>query len=179
MKDAILTYFEGEKGGGLAAAAMGLFSLVAAGALSTRFATPGGAELRPFTIALGVLGLLELAIGVGLYAKTGPQVAALLERLETEPAAFYASEGARMAKVQKAFVTLEIVWCVLISAGAIVAVTQKLRPLPSGIAIAVVLTAAFFLAFDLVAERRGALYYTALLEPSTKAPVVKRNPYDP
>lgn len=176
MKDAILTYFQGEKHGGLAAAAVGFVSLVAAGLLSTPRA---GAELRPFAVALAVLGLLELAVGIGLFAKTGPQIAELLARLESEPAAFYAAEGARMAKVQKNFVTLEVVWCVVLAGGSIAAVLAKRSPTPSGIAAALVLTAGFFLTFDLVAERRGAIYYAALREPSTKAPVIKRNPHDP
>lgn len=171
----MLSYFEGEKNGGLVAALVGLLSLLAAGVLATR----GSVELRPFAIALAALGLLELVVGLGLYAKTGPQVASLLERIESEPARFYASELARMAKVQKNFVTLEIVWCVLLSGGALLAVTQKQRPTASGVAMAFVLSAAFFLAFDLVAERRGAAYYAALREPSVKAPVIKRNPHDP
>jgi len=175
MKDTLLTYFEGEKSAGLVLAFIGLANLALAAALGLR----GGADTRPLAVALLVLALLEIAVGGGLYAKTGPQVAALLEGLEREPATFYAKEGARMAKVQKTFVTLEIVWCALLAAGAATAVALKSRPVPSGVACALVVTAGLFLAFDLVAERRGAVYYAALREPETPAPVVKRNPYDP
>ncbi len=173
MKDALLTYFDGERHAGIAAALVGVLGLVFAGALSLpRW------DLRAFALALGVLGLVDLALGVGLYLKTGPQVTALLERLASEPAGFYASEGLRMAKVQKNFVVLELVWVAIMLGGAVTAIAQKHRAIPCGVGLALVMNAAFLLAFDLVAERRGAVYLTALREPSTPAKVIKRNPHD-
>lgn len=62
-----------------------------------------------------------------------------------------------MGKVQRNFVTLEYVWIGLVTVGSVVAVTQEHRPYSSGIALGLLLNAAFFLAFDLVAERRGAI----------------------
>lgn len=177
MKETLLAYFEGEKGAGLLLAFIGLAKLAVAAATGLRGGAMSGA--RPFAIALGAIAVLEIVGGAGLYLKTGPQVAALLERLEREPASFYASEAARMAKVQKNFVTLEIVWCAILTIGGVAAVVLKARPVPAGIVASLVITAALFLAFDLIAERRGATYYAALREPSSGGPVIKRNPYDP
>lgn len=173
MKESLLAYFEGERNGGLVLAAVGVCGLVFAGVLSME-----RWNLRAFAIALAVLALLELGLGVGLYVKTGPQLAGLLEKLTSEPASFYASEGARMAKVQRNFVWLERFWIVLALAAGLLAVLKKAHPTPLGIGMALALHATVFLAFDLVAERRGALYYAALREPSQPAKVIKRNPYD-
>ncbi|MGZ3442839.1 MAG: hypothetical protein ACXVDD_25135, partial [Polyangia bacterium] len=69
MRDALLLYFAGEKQAGLLAALVGAVALAAALLLwSPRWG------LRPFALALGIIGLVELAIGVGLHLKTGPQV---------------------------------------------------------------------------------------------------------
>ena len=173
MKESLLAYFEGERNGGLVLTAVGVCGLVFAGVLSME-----RWNLRAFAIALGVLALLELGLGLGLYVKTGPQVAGLLERLVSEPAAFYASEASRMAKVQRNFVWLEGLWVLLTLGAGLLAVFKKTSPTPFGIGMALALHATVFLAFDLVAERRGALYYAALQEPGKPAKVIKRNPYD-
>jgi hypothetical protein len=153
MRVAILTYFAGEKSAGVLVALVGLLGLAAA----LFFSQPRW-ELRPLAVTLGVLALVEVALGVGLFLRTGPQVDQLLAQLASEAARFYTEEGARMAKVQRNFVTLERVWIGLVTAGSLVAVTQKHRPWISGIALGLLLNAAFLLAFDLVAERRGAIY---------------------
>jgi hypothetical protein len=118
--------------------------------------------LRAFAITLAVGGLLELAIGVGLYLKTGPQVAKLVGQLASDPAGFYAAERARMAIVQRNFVYLEFGWLALIGGCAAVAVWKKHAPVPSGVALGLLLTVVVILTFDIVAERRGALYLDAL-----------------
>jgi hypothetical protein len=162
MRDALLLYFAGEKHAGLLAALVGAVALAAALMLwSPRWG------LRPFAVALGIIGLVELAIGVGLYLKTGPQVERLVAQLEREPARLYADEGARMAKVQRNFVYLEYGWIVLVVGAAVTAVAAKERHGLSSVALALALQGSFFLAFDLVAERRGAVYLAALRSPGT------------
>ncbi|MDX2051781.1 MAG: hypothetical protein SFV15_05270 [Polyangiaceae bacterium] len=157
MREAIELYFAGEKGGALLAFLVGAASLCAATVLvQSRY------ELRSFAIALGVLGLVEVAIGGGLWLRTGPQVQALLSQLDSEQANTLTQEAVRMAKVQKNFARLELLWVGVLCASAFVGLTQKSRPTLWGIALALLIHAAFFLAFDLVAERRGASYLEAL-----------------
>lgn len=160
MRESIMAYFGGEKAGGLLIATYGLLTLVAAAVASApRW------ELRPFAITLGVLGLVEVAGGLGLYLRTGPQVTQLLELLTTDRARVLAEEGARMARVQSNFVTLERVWVALWVLSALTAITQKHRPAPQGVALALLLHFSAVLAFDLVGERRGAVYVAALTHP--------------
>lgn len=153
----VATYFEGEKNAGLFAAALGLVVLLGAAMLF-----PARLELRPLAYTLAVWGVLELAVGVGLYVKTGPQVARLLAQLASDPSALHAAELPRMIRVQRNFVVLEFVWIALIVGSATVGVWFKSRFSVSAVALGILVNAALLLAFDLVAERRGAVYLAAL-----------------
>ncbi|HEV8324107.1 MAG TPA: hypothetical protein VG389_20990 [Myxococcota bacterium] len=165
MHDTLTAYFDGEKRAGLLVAGVGLAVLAAAAVLF-----PARWGLRPFAITLAVGGLFELAVGVGLYLKTGPQVAKLVQQLASDPAAFYAAERARMTVVQRNFVYLEFAWLALIGSSAVLALWKKQAPLASGIALGLLLTVVVILAFDIVAERRGAAYLDALNGPAAATP---------
>lgn len=150
-------YFEGEKNGALLFTFVGLMVLVTACLLF-----PLRLDLRAFAITLFVWSLLELAIGIGLYVRTGPQVASLATQLSQASAAFYSAEGQRMANVQRNFAVIEAVWLVLILGSSVAAWVFKRRMDVSGIALGILINASFFLAFDMIAERRGAIYFEAL-----------------
>jgi hypothetical protein len=157
MQDAILVYFAGEKHAAAAVALAGLAALVAAVVLlHPRW------DLRGLAVVTFVFALLELSVGVGLLQRTGPQVDALLTRLADDPAGMLADEGARMARVQAMFVRLEIFWLTLIAGGAAIALTQRGRPILWSAALGFLLHAAFLFVFDAIAERRGAIYLSAL-----------------
>jgi hypothetical protein len=150
---ALTTYFDGEKNAGLMLFGVGLVVVTGAMVLF-----PSRWDLRSFAVTLAVFGLLEVAIGAGLYLKTGPQVERLVLQLTNEPAAFYAMEGPRMTVVQRNFVILESVWLALIAGSAIAAIWQKRSTTIAGIAFGVLVNVAVFLAFDIIAERRGDRY---------------------
>ena len=154
MNEALASYFEGEKSAGLALAAIGLLMAGAAGAFLSLRAQP-----KAFAYTLLVWAALELAVGVGLYVKTDPQVARLASLLADQPAEFYESERPRMATVQRNFVVLEGVWLVVIIASAVLAVWQKAQPAVSGIALGMLVNTAVLLVFDIMAERRGSTYF--------------------
>ncbi|MBL9100061.1 MAG: hypothetical protein JNL82_03830 [Myxococcales bacterium] len=161
MHEFVAEYFTGERLAGAVVGLAGAIGLLAAALLyAPRW------ELRPFAIVLAVLGLLELVVGLGLWIRTGPQVAGLLALLADDPARMIAEESARMTRVQATFVRLEIVWVALIAGSLAVAFSQRGRPALWSAALAVLLHAAFLFVFDSVAERRGAVYLSAL----TRAP---------
>jgi hypothetical protein len=157
MHNALTIYFDGEKNAGLCIAGIGLVGLAAAALFfQARW------NIRSFAITLGVLSLVEIAIGVGLYLKTGPQVAGLVARLASDAPALYADEAARMVKVQRNFVYLEYAWIALIAICAVAAVALKARFRLTGVALGLLVSFSVILAFDLIAERRGAVYLEAL-----------------
>jgi hypothetical protein len=161
MRDVLVIYFNGEKNAGLLLVAIGLLGATAAAIfLQPRW------RLRSFAITLAVLAVIELAIGVGLYARTGLQARRLINQLESRPAQFVADETSRMTRVQRNFVVIEYAEVAVLLASAFFALAQKSRPSPTGIALGLVINAAVLLAFDLTAERRGAVYLAALQEQS-------------
>src|SRR6185295_10425862 len=128
MHDAMTLYFNGEKNAGLFLAAIGIAVVVAAAVLLR--ARP---DYRSFAIALGLLALVEIAIGAGLYLKTDPQVGRLRAHLDANATTFYTDEGARMTRVQRNFVVIEYVEVALIVATALIAVARKGSPTVTGI----------------------------------------------
>ena len=158
MHDALMLYFDGEKHAGL--------YLAAAGAVIIVFAAVLLRPLRSFAVTLIVLAIAEIALGVGLYLRTGPQIKSLVAQLGSEPARFHSEENVRMERVQRNFVIVQYVELSMILLGAILAVTQKNRPVIAGIALGLLIHAALLLAFDLIAERRGAVYLRSLIAAS-------------
>lgn len=71
-------------------------------------------------------------------------------------------QGALVTRVQRNFVVIEYVEVAIIVVAAFIAVTQKSRPGVTGIALGLLCNAALPLSFDLVAERRGASYLSAI-----------------
>lgn len=156
MQDALTVYFDGEKYAGLFLAGAAAAVIVAAVVLLR------ASGLRSFAVTLIVLALAEIALGVGLYLKTGPQVGRLASQLGSDTAKFYSDEGQRMARVQRTFIIVESVEVAMIILCAIAAGLLKFRPALTGIALGLLIHAAFLLAFDLIAERRGAVYLDAI-----------------
>lgn len=159
MHDALTIYFNGEKYAGLMLAGIAVTAIVTAILLFR-----AGGEFRSFAITLGIVALAELALGVGLYLRTGPQVERLEEQLQSSPASFHAAESTRMARVQKNFVVIEYIEVCVIIAAALAALSLKARTGASGIALGLLISASILLAFDLLAERRGAHYVAALVQ---------------
>lgn len=158
MQDALTIYFDGEKHAGLFLAGVGAAGVIAAAVMFSR----GRADFRSFAVTLGVVAVAQIALGIGLYLRTGPQVSRLMGQLGSEPARFQTDEGARMMRVQRNFVVIEYVEVVLIIVSAVAAVAGKNRPGLAGVALGLLIGAACVLAFDIVAERRGGVYLSAL-----------------
>jgi len=157
MQDAMTVYFNGEKYAGLLLAGVATALLVAA-AIMFR----ARLDLRAFALTLGILALAQIVLGVGLYLRTGPQVSRLVAQLHSDAAGFRAAESARMARVQSNFVVVEYVELAVIILTAVAAVAQKHAPGRSGIALGLLISASMLLAFDVIAERRGAEYLSAI-----------------
>lgn len=67
-----------------------------------------------------------------------------------------------LVRVQRNFVVVQYIEVAVIVIAAITAFAQKSRFWVAGVALGLLLNAALLLAFDLVAERRGAAYLAAI-----------------
>jgi hypothetical protein len=157
MQEALAVYFDGEKHAGLVLTGIAVAVMIAAIVMFR-----AGAGFRSFALTLTIAALAEIALGVGLYLRTGPQVRRLEQQFLSAPAQYYREEGARMARVQRTFVVVEYIELFVIVATAVAAVFLKTRSSITGVALGLLITAAVLLAFDLFAERRGAKYVAAI-----------------
>ena len=157
MQQAMHLYFDGEKNAGVLIAAVGAAIVVAAVVLFR-----GGPGLRSFAVTLGVVAVAEIALGVGLYLRTGPQVVRLEQQLQSAPAAFYSDEAVRMTRVQRNFVVIKYAELILIAGAAMALLALNERPALAGVALGILISAPVLLAFDWFAERRGDVYLQTL-----------------
>ena len=149
------TYFLGERQAGLCAVALGLLSLAFAWWLF-RSVSP----FRTMMIPLGIVGILQVAVGAGLYIKTPAQVSALEDGLSHAASnqEAHGKETQRMQRVQANFVLLKFAWIALIAVGLGLVVFMRGRPGSVGVGLGILLQAVVMLAFDLFAEARGSDY---------------------
>lgn len=157
MLDTLTAYFHGEKQGAIALMILGGAALTAAIVLvATR------SDYRAMAIPLGLIALLQIAIGIGLYARTDPQVASLVGQATADAPAMIAAELARMTKVMASFGVIKIIELVIFAIGVGLTYAFAHRPAIHAIGIGLIIQAAVMLAFDLTAERRAAPYVEAL-----------------
>jgi hypothetical protein len=119
---------------------------------------------------LAIVGLLQLALGIGLYMRTPGQVAELRAGFDSNPQKTAEAELLRMRRVNRNFVWIEVVEGVFLLVGFGLVLGMKGRP-AAAVGLGLLLESAAMLAFDVFAERRGEAYQT-WLEPrvSDKAP---------
>ena len=155
MHDALMLYFDGEKHAGL--------YLAAAGAVIIVFAAVLLRPLRFFAVTLIVLGdrIRRRPLPADRSADQEPCRATGIGT-----GAFPFRRERPDGTVQRNFVIVQYVELSMILLGAILAVTQKNRPVIAGIALGLLIHAALLLAFDLIAERRGAVYLRSLIAAS-------------
>ena len=105
-----------------------------------------------------VVGILIVAVGLGVGLRTPSQVAALEQGLQTAMADTVATETKRMQRVNKSFRIVKIVEIALIVAGLLLI---ALLPIPgtwSSVGLGLVLVASVVLVFDTFAHHRAEVY---------------------
>jgi len=116
-----------------------------------------GGPLRAMLYPLAIVGLLQLAIGVGLAGRTGSQVTRLERSFASDAASARAGERERMAGVQRNFVIIKVVETVIVLAGLAMAMLAR-RDAIVAVGLGLAIQGSVMLAFDAFAESRGALY---------------------
>jgi hypothetical protein len=116
--------------------------------------------LRPMSIPIMALGVVQLALGIGLLARTSAQVARLAEQLTKEPAAYREAEGTRMRGVMAGFQAYRLFELTVGVTGAVMAGIGHARdePMVLGVGLGMLVEAAAMLLLDSFAEERGRAY---------------------
>ncbi len=157
MREGLVAYFAAEKWGAAILLGAGLlFAGTAVALVATR------SSYRGMAWPLGVLALLEIAVGGVLLARTDAQVALLLEQLAIAPPEMARAELARMAPVMRNFAVLLVVEVVILAAGLVLAYLAGRSDFLFALGVGCVAQAGFMLVFDLFAVRRAGKYVELL-----------------
>ncbi|MCA9584351.1 MAG: hypothetical protein KC657_03230 [Myxococcales bacterium] len=153
-------YFDGEKSEAWVFAGVGAGALGAGAALYAA----GDARRRGVAYPLAAVGLVELAAGLVLLWRTDAQVHDLQLQLGQSPAAFREAELARMKKVEREFVWLEVTELALTVVGLGLATYGGFaqEPLVAGLGTGLAAQSAIMLTFDHFAAERARRYTRAL-----------------
>lgn len=161
-QEPLLHYFTGEKAGAVVCIVLGIVAV-----LFATWAWRSHAAFRAMAIPIGFVGLAQLALGVGLWARTDKQVASLQAGLTVEPVAARQTELLRMERVNASFRVVEAIEAVLIVAGLALALAFRGRQTLTAVGMGVLLQASVMLVFDLFAEHRAHIYTTWLRHPAS------------
>lgn len=151
--DAIDQYFGGEQSAALLLQALGL-----AAAGFSFWLWRSGHPLRAMVFSLALVAMGQLAVGVGLYARTPAQVTALRRDLVERPVEARDAERARMVAVQRSFVWIERIEALVILLGVALVLLRRDHPTAVGVGMGLAIQGAVMLAFDVFASQRGAAW---------------------
>ncbi len=121
-----------------------------------------GHRLRFMALPLVVVALMQLVVGVTIFARTDALLTQLSTQLASAPAQSKQAETERMHTVMANFKIYKTVEWVLLLVGVCQIVFFSRSDVATGIGIGLVVQAGFTLALDLFAEARGDAYLRAL-----------------
>lgn len=157
------TYFEGETAESWAFAGLGGLSIGSGAILLSR----GEQASAGASVPLFAVGLIQLALGIGLWLRTPPQVAALESQLNKSPKEYALAERTRMERVMRGFGVYKAIEVGLFFGGVSLAgvggVMKSDFALGAGAGFSLALEALAMLILDFFAEARGKAYESALL----------------
>ena len=157
MREAMLSYFHGEKQEAL------LFLLAGAGALvASGLLLRGDGPWRSMAWPLTAVAAIQVVVGLTVFLRTDVQVAGLAARLASDSASLRAEELARMARVLWSFRVYGLIEVVLIAAGVLVTARFPGQQSLYAIGVGLVIQASLMLVLDLFAAQRGRAYLDAI-----------------
>ena len=156
MKD-MTAYFGGEKQESV------LFILAALIAIGLAvWLWSNGHRLRFMALPLVLVAVMQLVVGVTIFARTDAQLASLSTQWVIAPTQLKQAETERMQTVMANFKMYKTVELVLLLVGACLIGFFSKWDAATGIGIGLVVQAGFTLALDLFAEARGDAYLKVL-----------------
>jgi hypothetical protein len=156
MRREMRTYFRGELE--LAAIALGLSA--GSGYVGGWLLARATDATRAASIPVLTVGVAQLAIGIGLFARTGAQVDALHAQIGASPGAYATDEGERMDAVVSRFALFRTIEALLLVGGAGTASLGAVldEDLAIGAGLGLGAQAGVVLVLDSLAEQRAGRY---------------------
>jgi hypothetical protein len=155
MPSQLDAYFAAEKAEGLG---FFVFGLVACGFAVFALWRVRDPLFKGMAIPLLAVGLIQVAVGATIFARTDAQVASLRAQVQVAPADFKAQELARMSTVTSSFAVYKLIEVGFLVIGLGLALKPGIRRYWRGFGLGMLLQGALMLPADLVAEARAAAY---------------------
>ena len=154
MTPAELTeYFTAEKQGGYL-----LVVLAMAGLGLAAYLWLNRSDFMAMAWPLIVIGVIALAVGLGVGLRTPSQVASLEQGLQSDRVQTVTTEIGRMDRVNKSFQVIKIVEIVLIAIGILSIILLPVPGTWSSVGLGLLLASAVLLVFDTIAYQRALVY---------------------
>lgn len=149
----LLEYFAAEKQGAMVLLVGGVIGVGAATALTMMRSSYAGAA-----IPLVALGLLAVGIGAGIWGRTDHQVLWLTDQIRSTAVTAVPAEVSRMQRVRRSLQMALVFEGFVIAAGVVLALASRSTPHVFAAGLGCIGAGALLLTFDLIADRRAALY---------------------
>jgi hypothetical protein len=159
MQVHLIRYFFGERRGALVLLALGGIAVFSALLL---LAFGGAGPAWGLAVPLGAIGLVELAIGGGVFARADRRMAALSRQLESAVDSYRDAEHARMNRVLGGLRWFKAAEIAVLAGGGALAVVFRGRPALFAAGAGCILQALLLLVVDTKAEERAREYSAAL-----------------
>jgi hypothetical protein len=156
MRDALLTYFAGERQSAFAWGFAGLVSLTVAVGI-WRWAGGYKAMMWPLVI----FGLIQVGAACAVYLPNPARVAKLEAQLSAEPQKLHADEEKRITNMNQLFTYLKLLWVALVLVGGALTVMNKSAAM-FAVGMGLILQGATTFVLDSAAARRSEIYAEAL-----------------
>jgi hypothetical protein len=156
MRDALLTYFTGERQSAFAWGFAGVVSISLAVGI-WRWAGGYRAMMWPLVI----FGVIQVAAACAVYIPNPARVAKLEAQLASEPQKLHAEESKRIEGMNKLFTGLKALWVILVLTGGTLMMLNRSATL-FAVGMALVLQGAATFVLDSAAARRSEIYAEAL-----------------
>ncbi|MFT3706875.1 MAG: hypothetical protein QM817_04330 [Archangium sp.] len=160
MRGDMKTYFAGETSEGWAFGGLGLVSVGSATGLLLSNTNLG----RGMSVPLFAVGVIQLALAIGLFVRTPGQVAGFDAQLTNAPAEYKTGETTRMERVMRGFAIYKAAEVGLFFGGVALSgaggISKSDFALGAGITLAA--EALVMLILDFYAEGRGRVYQAAI-----------------
>ncbi|MEW6775098.1 MAG: hypothetical protein AB1405_02285 [Bdellovibrionota bacterium] len=159
MHEALISYFTGEKQGGLWFLGTGIVALAIGGWVCRH-----PAWYRAILYPLLIVGMIQAGAGLVLQLRTNSQAARLEKQLFENPAEYKAGELSRLEKTMLGFRVFKVCWLLMIAAGVFLAYRSPAESPRLAVGIGLIAQGAAMLVLDLFAESRAQIYAEAIRE---------------
>lgn len=166
MNEFYIKYFNAERRQSVAFIVIGIIAVLLAAMLAWRYWSN---FIIGFSIPLCVFGIIFLAIGSAIFARSGADMERVKNWLTYDPAKINSDELPRMKKVKRRFFMIKWLEIFLLALGFAFVFFFELDSIGKGFGSGLIIMSAIAIVLDQIAEKRANVYYKTLERPVSQS----------